>query len=342
MSRFRRPVWYLFALVLVVSVLVFWVILRTVGWPLVNGRPLYTVVPNWPRLTNTLQLGQVTGVDVDSQGQLFVFARGEKVWDSETIDPFLIASPTIHVFNGSTGELLRSWGDNSFVMPHGLTVDQADNIWLTDVGLHQIYKFDSNGNLLLILGEAAVPGDDTAHFNRPTDVAVSADGSFYVSDGYLNSRIVKFDADGRYLFEWGSSGSATGEFDLPHSIALDGLGRVLVADRSNGRIQIFDENGHFLTEWRDGLRIGRPWAVRVDDAGFIYVVDGGDQNSWLPDRARVIKLSPEGEIIGLFGSYGDEPGQLIWPHSIAVGPDGAVYVAEVGSGRRVQKFLPRN
>ncbi|MBK8905398.1 MAG: hypothetical protein IPM53_29720 [Anaerolineaceae bacterium] len=326
-------------LILLAIVLALWLALRLVGRPLLNGRSPYTVATNWPRLPPGLVLGQVTGIDVDSQGRVFVFARGEKVWDAEPIDPAIISSPAVYVFDGPTGELLNSWGENRFVMPHGLSIDNEDNVWLTDVGLHQVYKFDPNGRLLLTLGEAGVAGSDETHFNRPTDVAVRPDGSFYVSDGYLNSRVARFAADGRYLFAWGSAGAGAGEFDVPHSLALDAAGRVYVADRGNARVQIFDEDGRFLTSWQDDLRLGRPWAVRVGDDGFVYVVDGGDQNNWLPDRARILKLTTAGEIVDRFGAYGRQPGHFIWPHALAVAADGTLYVAEVGSGRRIQKFL---
>ena len=336
MNRLRYRVLLLVA-VLVVAAL--WSALRLVGWPLLNGRSQYTAATDWPSLPPDLVLGQVTGIDVNAQGQVFVFARGDKVWESETIDPSLIPSPTVYVFDGQSGELLTSWGENRFVMPHGLTLDPAGNVWLTDVGLHQVFQFDGAGNLLLTLGEAGVPGSDAAHFNRPTDVAVAADGSFYVSDGYLNSRIVHFAADGRFLHEWGSAGTASGEFDVPHSLDVDAEGRVYVADRGNARLQIFDGDGRFLSSWHDELQIGRPWAVRVGADGFVYVVDGGDQNEWLPDRARILKLTPEGEIVDRFGGYGRGPGQFIWPHALAVAADGTLFVAEVGQGQRMQKLI---
>lgn len=315
-----------------------WAALRLVGWPLWNGRSPYHLVPDWPKLPPGVALGQVAGVGVNSQGQVFVFSRGAKVWESETIDASVIDTPTVHVFDGQTGDLLNTWGANSFVMPHGLTVGRDGTLWLTDVGLHQVFHYDATGNLLLVLGEAGVPGLDATHFNRPTDVALAPDGSFYVSDGYINSRIVHFDQNGRYLQEWGSPGTDTGMFDVPHSLAVDAQGRVYVADRGNARLQIFGANGRFLESWQNIVEIGRPWAVRLDDAGNIYLVDGGDQNQWLPDRARILKLTADGEIVERFGGYGRQPGHFVWPHALAIGPDGAVYVGEVGGGQRIQKF----
>ena len=298
----------------------------------------YRLVPDWPRLPAHLVPGQVSGVDVASNGDVFVFSRAERIWQGEEIELEFIASPTILVLDGETGEVIEQRGAGIFVMPHGLTIDEQDNLWLTDVGLHQVFKFDPRGNLLMTLGEHGVPGGDSAHFNMPTDVAIASDGSFYVSDGYVNSRITKFSADGHYMLSWGTPGSSAGQFDVPHSIALDSQGNVYVADRGNARLQIFDETGQFIREWKDAS-LGRPWAVRFDASGNVFVVDGGDQNEFWPDRARILKLDTKGNPIASFGSYGKAPGQFIWPHAIAIGSDGALYVAEVGTGMRIQKFI---
>ena len=298
----------------------------------------YSFVPAWPHLREGLALGQVAGVDMDSKGNVYVFHRAERFWGGEEIQLEFIASPTVLILHGETGEVIEQWGAGTFVMPHGLTIDDKDNIWLTDVGLHQVFKFDPAGNLLMTAGERGVPGEDEAHFNMPTDVAIAQDGSFYVSDGYVNSRITKFSEDGVYLTSWGTKGASAGQFDVPHSIALDSQGHIYVADRGNARIQIFDENGQFIKEWKN-RSLGRPWAVRIDATGNIFVIDGGDQNEFWPDRARVLKLDAEGNVLASFGSYGKEPGQFIWPHTIAIGPDGALYVGEVATGMRIQKFV---
>jgi peptidylamidoglycolate lyase len=298
----------------------------------------YHLVSDWPRLPSDLVLGQVAGVDVDSNGHVFVFHRAERFWGGEEIELEFIVSPTVLVLDGETGEVIDQWGANTFVMPHGLTIDEEDNVWMTDVGLHQVFKFDPEGNLLLALGERGVPGEDLAHFNMPTDVAIAPDGTFFISDGYMNSRVSKFSKDGEHVINWGVKGKEAGQFDVPHSIALDSQGRVYVADRGNARIQIFDETGQFIEEWKDAS-LGRPWAVRIDTTGNIFVLDGGDQNEFWPDRARVLKLDSEANILTSFGSYGKAPGQFIWPHTIAIGPDGALYVGEVATGMRIQKFV---
>jgi peptidylamidoglycolate lyase len=265
-------------------------------------------------------------------------ARGERVWEGEELALEFIPSQTVLVLDAETGDLLGSWGADMFVMPHGLTIDHEDNLWLTDVGLHQVFKFDRAGNLLMVLGERGVAGEDSAHFNMPTDVAVAPDGSFYASDGYRNSRVIKFSAQGDYITSWGSFGTGAGEFDVPHSLALDSQGHVYVADRGNARLQIFEEAGQFITEWK-GKSLGRPWAVRISATGDLFIIDGGDQAEFWPDRARILKLDPEGEILASFGSYGEAPGKFVWPHAIALGSDDTLYVGEVSTGMRIQKFM---
>jgi peptidylamidoglycolate lyase len=299
----------------------------------------YRLVDGWPRLPAGQRLGQVSGVGVGLQGQVFVFHRADRVWQGEDFGLDTIDAPVVLAFDGETGNLQALWGAGAFVIPHSLTVDPEGNLWLTDVGLHQALKFDPAGNLLLTLGEAGVAGAGERHFNQPTDVAVAPDGSIYVSDGYGNSRLVRFSAAGEYLGEWGGPGDGPGQFNTPHGSALDAQGRVYVADRGNARLQIFDSAGQFIATWQ-GRHLGRPWAVRAGSDGSLYVVDGGDQPVLFPDRARILKLDAEGNVLASFGSYGSEPGQFIWPHAIAVGPDGALYVGEVATGMRVQKFEP--
>jgi peptidylamidoglycolate lyase len=260
--------------------------------------------------------------------------------DRDWSDPFPddpIEGATITVFDGATGELIAEWGNGMFIMPHGLEVDSDDNIWLTDVGRHQVFKFSHDGELLLELGVSRMSGADTTHFNLPTDVAVLDDGGFFVSDGYGNFRILKFSSDGEFEFQWGTKGSGEGEFDLPHGLALDGAGRLYVADRSNSRVQVFDREGSFRSEWRRD-KVGRPYGIAVDRAGNVFVVDGGDQPTSPPDRSRVIKLSSAGLTETVFGRFGNYDGQFQMGHDLAIGKDEAVYVVDI-IGKRVQKFV---
>lgn len=299
----------------------------------------YRVVHGWPHVPRGELLGQVSGVGVDARGNVLVFRRASRSWHSGTLSTEPIAEPTVLRFSAQTGELMTDWGARRFAMPHGLSVDHQGNIWLTDVALHQVFKLDSEGRELLTLGQQGVPGSDRSHFDRPTDVAQGLNGSVYVSDGYGNTRVIEFDSSGRFVREWGQPGSGPGQFNVPHGIAVDTGGRIYVADRGNARIQIFDSTGRFLTAWH-GDSLGRPWAVRVGSDGFIYAVDGGDMPEHGPDRARILKLTATGEIVGVFGAFGNYDGQFVWPHSVAVAPDGSVYVGDVGTGRRVQKFVP--
>ena len=285
----------------------------------------YQVAHGWPKLPEGFAFGQVSGVGVDSHNHVFVFHRGEH---------------PIMCFEGATGKLVASWGDGMFATPHGLAVDSRDNVWVTDVGHHQVFKFSHDGKLLLTVGAKDVPGLDGNHFNKPTDVAVTPEGDFYVSDGYGNSRVAKFSAEGEFLFDWGTKGDQPGEFDLPHGIALDPAkrDRVYVADRSNARVQIFDGNGKFLYQWKSA-ELGRPWDVFVGPDGNVYVMDGGDLKPAPPDRGRVVILNPQGKILGEFGSFGSYDGQFYWGHAVAVAKNGDVYVADVNVGMRVQKFV---
>ena len=306
-----------------------------VGGPALLAADNYEVVHGWPILPDGFAFREVSGVGVDSHNHVWVFHRGEN---------------PIMVFDGPTGKLLSAFGTvphaapgmfafpGMFKMTHGLTVDAHDNVWLTDAGQHQIFKFNTDGQLLMTLGVKDKPGLDATHFNRPTDIAVAPTGEFYVSDGYGNSRVVKFDKEGKFLFDWGKKGTEPGEFDAPHGITLDNQGRVYVADRGNGRIQVFDGDGKFLRQWR-GPQIGRPWAVTFAKDRYLYVVDGGDINPNPPDRARIIKMDLDGKVIEQFGTYGKYDGQFHWPHDVAVAPNGEVYVCDVSLGMRVQKFV---
>jgi peptidylamidoglycolate lyase len=297
------------------------------------------VVHGWPVVPEGQVLGWVvSGVGVDSRGDVFVLHRAGREWpDSGDLDLRPIPRPTVLVFDGGTGVLRASWGADRFAMPHGLTVDREDNVWITDVALQQVYKFSHDGRLLLTLGERGIAGADAAHFDRPTKVAVAADRSFYVSDGYRNSRVVRFGPDGRFLTQWGTKGAGPGQFDLPHGIALDDGGRVYVADRNNARVQVFDAGGRFLAEWK-GDALGRPFDVAVAPDGTIFVADGGDLPREPPDRSAVVHVRADGTVVERFARFGVYDGELYRAHALATAGDGSVYVADANG--RVQKFVP--
>jgi peptidylamidoglycolate lyase len=308
--------------------------------PLPAPSSSYAVVHGWPHVPEGTILGQVSGVGIEASGDILLFRRADRDWFGGALSTDPIASPTILRFDAKTGDLKTSMADSEFAMPHGLTIDKAGHVWLTDVALDQVFELDADGHVLLTLGERGVAGNDASHFDKPTDVAVMDDGSFFVSDGYGNTRVVKFAADGTYQFEWGSPGSGPGEFNVPHGIAIGPDGHVYVADRGNARVQIFDPTGAYLGEWKSP-DIGRPWSLAFDSHGDAFVVDGGDQPKNPPDRARVVEVDPAGSVKSSFGSYGNQDGQMIYPHDIAIGADDAIYVVEVGIGRRAQKWVRR-
>lgn len=285
----------------------------------------FGVVADWPRLPEGFEMGEAAGVDVDSQGRVWVFHRGDE-------HPILALDP-------ESGEMLTSFGeDMMFLNAHGLEVDHEDNIWVTDTETHQVYKFSPEGEVLLTVGEREVAGLDGTHFDQPTDVAVAPTGEFYVSDGYGNSRVARFAADGTFLLDWGEPGEGPGQFNLPHGIALDDEGRVYVADRTNLRIQVFTPDGEFIEEWASDAW-ARPWGLQTTPAGDLFVIDGGHMSAEPPHYAHVLRLSLDGEVLESWSSYGAEPGQLSWGHDVAVGQDGAVYTVEVRNNLRVQRFV---
>lgn len=297
----------------------------------------YSVVHGWPILPENSMLDEVSAVGVDSDGNAFVLTRGGRTWpESDVLDTSPIAGPTVFVFDGRTGRALRKWGENVFALPHSLTVDAQNNVWIADVALNQVFKFSHDGKLLLTVGERGVAGDDSRHFNRPTDIAVLPDGSFYVSDGYLNYRVIKFAANGTFLFQWGTQGNGPGQFDLPHGIALDSAGRVYVIDRQNARVQVFDNKGNYLAQWK-GPPFVSPQSIRIGRDGTAFVAESGSDK--LPDVSGLLVLRSDGSLIERVGRYGNYDGQFQSIHGVAVGTSRALYTADF-TGKRVQKFVP--
>ena len=297
----------------------------------------YQLVKDWPQLPGDFILGNPTGIGIDTSQNIFIFQRAARTWPLLSQMPEShIPEKTILMLDRQTGKILNSWGDSLFIMPHGLTVDKSNNLWVTDVGLQQIFKFSHEGKLLMKLGEARVAGSDPAHFNRPTDVAVADDGSFYVSDGYRNSRVVKFSALGKYLLEWGTKGSKTGEFDLPHSICLDDKGNVYVADRENSRIQIFNSNGKFLKELKNDS-FGKIYAVTFDTIKKNLIAVDYVTNLFSAKGSDIIIFDTTGNLLFRFGRSGTYGGPVCRYHDVAIDYEGNIYVGDI-LGNRIQKF----
>ena len=260
-------------------------------------------------LPEGLALGPCSAVDFDSKGRMYLFHRGPQ--------PILCFD--------SNGKFVRSWGDKLIGQAHGLRVAPDETIRVTDIGNHMVFQFSPKGKLLLALGQAGKPGDSQDQFNKPTDIAFGPQGEFYISDGYGNSRVMKFAAKGKYLGQWGTPGKGPGEFNLPHSILVDATGRVLVGDRENDRVQIFDLEGNLREIWTGFA----PYGMEFDSRGNLFVADG---------RAnKVLQLNASGKVENSWGKTGKRPGEYNLPHMLAVDAAGNLFVTEIG-GKRLQKL----
>uniref|UniRef100_A0A8C6KL39 Peptidylglycine alpha-amidating monooxygenase n=1 Tax=Nothobranchius furzeri TaxID=105023 RepID=A0A8C6KL39_NOTFU len=265
-------------------------------------------VSSWPQ--SSLQLGQVSGLALDSNSNLVIFHRGDHRWGMDSFNNqarYLqrslgpIQQSTILAVDPSNGRILKASGRNMFYLPHGITTDKDNNYWVTDVALHQVLKVDSDGRdrILLALGEAFTPGSDINHFCKPTDVAVDTEtGDIFVSDGYCNARILKFSADGKYLSQWGAGSSDRRRqtpFQIPHSLVfLPDRKEVCVADRENGRIQCFiAETGQFVKEIKKDEFGGKLFAITYSPVGdgLIFAVNGESLYHSAPLRGFVINYS---------------------------------------------------
>ncbi len=280
------------------------------NWPVLD----YVLDPGWPRLPAGWTFEETPGVAVNLRHQIFVFHRGPH---------------SIMEFD-QAGNMLRSWGDGVFVRPHGLKFDPEGNLWAVDDQGHVVVRMDHHGRVRMVLGRKNTKGETNDLFNRPTDVAFAANGDIYVSDGYGNNRVVKFDKNGKFLTAWGKKGTGEGEFNLPHSVAVDNRGRVFVGDRENHRLQVFDANGKFIAQWK---HVGSPWGIAITYDQTMFTCDGHNN--------RILRMTTNGDVIGVIGGPGKLPGQVDFSHHIAAASTGEIYVAEIKNWR-VQKWMPRN
>jgi DNA-binding beta-propeller fold protein YncE len=271
----------------------------------------YRIVDHWAQLPpGVTQWAAATGVDVDAHDNVYVFHRNE-------------AMP-IMAFDRH-GKFLHAWGQGLFKTTHFLRVDRFGYVWITDRGNMQTFKFSAEGKLLMTLGKKEVTGDNTSQdtFNGMADLAVAKNGDIFIADGEgPNTRVVKFSKDGKFIKWWGGKGTGPGQFDMPHSIAIDSKGRVYVADRSNNRIQIFDQDGKFIDQWTN---FGTPWGLFITKDDMLYVVDGTENNCLL------IASTKDGKVV-------DRIDGLSNATAVTVDSTGAIYVGEV-NGTNVRKFV---
>lgn len=299
----------------------------------------YEAVTTWPRLPARVQMGEAAGVAVDRRGHVFVFHRPGRGFDTAATE--VLQDPAVLEIDPDTGQLIRGWGAKTFLVPHGITIDGDDNVFLTDVGLHQVFKYSHDGRLIFAVGEPRVGGWDATHFNQPTDIAIRPDGSFYVSDGYVNSRVARFDRSGKWVGEWGKKGAGAGEFRNPHGLSfVPGGTDVLVADRENSRLQLFDRTGTFKRQWTgatDAPTTGRVFSVATERDGAMYV--GIRRADYDTAHTGVLKLDRDWKTVAAvgFGKPGDPVFNAV--HDLAVGSDGSIYVAETRT-KRVVKLRP--
>ena len=288
-------------------------------------------------------MGSGNAIDVDSEGNVWVFERcggNNGACLESDVDPVLKYSPE--------GEFLFSFGGGMFVWPHGVVVDDDDNLWLIDTGVvdgergNQIFKFNQQGELLLTLGKPGIRGDGPGEFNEPSDLSIGADGTLYIVDGHINPesnrRIVHMTADGEFIEAWGEKGYGPLQFEGPHAIAVDSEGKMYVGDRTNNRLQVLSPDGELLAIW---THWGRPSGIRIL-GDTLYAVDSESRAAegeygYNPGWHRGIYV---GKLDGTITDFIPDPspsGATSFPEGIAVGDDGVIWGASVGD-RAVYKY----
>lgn len=301
----------------------------------------YDLDPAWPQYPeNVSRKGWVSGLAIDKKDQVWFFKKGPN---------------PVQVY-AADGTFVRTWGKDMFVNPHQLRIDHEGNIWVADFGLHIVQKFTPEGKLLLTLGVRGEKGEDETHFNMPTDMAITKSGDIFVTDGYGNRRIVHLDKSGKFIKAWGEYGSKPGQFILPHAIVVDSQGKLYVADRNSGRIQIFNQEGQFLDQWSGMLM---PWGLSITDNDDLWVC--GSSPHWWKRHGKYpeykdqlfMKISNKGHVQQMWtiplGDIGDDknnpdvsrlkPGEAVGVHCIAQDSKGNVYIGDI-YGEHTQKFVP--
>jgi len=310
------------------------------GTPTNNAPNPYKSIFDWAKMPAGRTWGSSAGVDIDPDGKsVWVIDRcGANSCYGSNLDPIL-------KFDAS-GKLVKSFGAGMFVFPHGIHVDRQGNIWVTDgqgrgSQGHQVIKFSPNGQVLMRLGQAGVAGNNPQNFNMPSAVYVAPNGDIFVGDGHggeSNNRIVKFDKTGKYIKEWGTKGSAPGQFDTPHTLAMDSQGRLFVGNRNNNRIDIFDQDGKFIESW---TQFSRPSGVYIRN-DVIYVADSESEsvsrnhNGW--KRGMRVGSVKDGKVTAFIPDPADVKMGTSAAEGVAVDKDGIIYGAEVGP-KRLMRYV---
>jgi hypothetical protein len=313
----------------------------------------YEPVPNWPAAWTEAGYvpGSQAGVFVESANRIFLLGRGviklpEKLPATFTGAYGSIASATTAkpelrnciIVVDANGKLLESWTQHDHLFaggrgPHQIKINPHDperHVWVVDDVRNQVFKFTNDGKrLVMTLGVAGVEGNDDRHFGRPTDIAWLPDGTFFVTDGYMNTRVVKFDPTGKFLKTWGTPGKGPGQFNTVHGIDIDRNRRLYVVDRANSRIQVFDEEGKYLDEWPNLRSIN---AIMIT----------ADQHLWAADNVtnKILKYDLNGKLLHSWGTQGTFPGAMWGVHQMSVDAEGNLYLAEAYNAR-TQKLRAR-
>jgi len=308
-------------------------------YPRVNLAPHYEVDPSWPQRPANLPCGAVPGIAVDRHDQVWVFTR---------------TNPPVQVFT-TGGRFVRAWGEGMVGMAHYIRIDREDNVWLADAGLHVIRKCTPEGQVLLTIGTPGQKGEGPKLLNMPTDMAIAPNGDVFVSDGYGNSRVARFDRHGKFLGAWGTLGTGPTNFSIPHAVVLDSRGRLYVADRNNVRVQVYNQRGRLLDSWRDVLV---PWGLWITDRDEIWAC-GSSPMPWrtdpkyptaplgCPPKDQVfMKFNPGGRLLQLWAvpkaeDGREQAGECNWLHCLAPDASGNLYTGDI-IGQRAQKFVRQN
>jgi DNA-binding beta-propeller fold protein YncE len=303
-----------------------------------SGDFRYRVVEDWAKLPDGWEFRDVAAVGVDSKDQVYVFNRGDHpmmVFDHE-------------------GNFLRSWGEDVFTRAHGIHVGPDDMLYCTDDGGHAVYKCTTEGKILLEIG---VPGTPAPYmsgepFHRCTHTALSPDNHIFVSDGYGNACVHKYSPDGKLVKTWGKSGTEPGQFNIVHNIVADDDGWIYVADRENHRVQVFDTNGKYETQWNN---LHRPCGLYMPRGKcphcFIGELGPGmNVNRRAPNMGpRLSIVDNEGKLLARLGGEdgpGLDVGKFMAPHGLAIDSRGDIYVGEVSYTNWPSSFgdkpIPKN